>query len=114
MNTDHVVHNAKVGCMECKHCGFQQAVKMPIPIDDMLTTMDAFLAHHGACKVPASETVMSDYIAGFDAGYEYVLQEIERWIRRHDFDPRFIGPVEVLLAHLKMEGKDPKKLEVIA
>jgi hypothetical protein len=102
--------------MECTHCGFQQAVKMPIPIDDMLTTMDAFLAHHGACAAPdpIPETVMSEYIAGFDAGCDYSLREIERWIRRHDFDPRFIGPVEVLLAHLKMEGKDPKKLEGIA
>jgi len=49
------------------------------------------------------ETTMSEYIKGFDAGYNYSLREIESWIRRHDFDPRFIGPVEVLLAHLKME-----------
>ena len=60
------------------------------------------------------ETTMSEYIKGFDAGYDYSLREIERWIRRHDFDPRFIGPVEVLLAHLKMEGKDPEKLKDIA
>jgi hypothetical protein len=38
--------------MECTHCGFQLGLKMPIPIDEMLTTMDAFLAHHGACAAP--------------------------------------------------------------
>lgn len=103
MNTDHVIHNAKVGCMECKHCGFQQAVKMPIPIDDMLTTMDAFLAHHGACKMPASETVMSDYIAGFDAGCDYILREIELWQAEVGQD------LGVLLAHLRMESKQGRE-----
>jgi hypothetical protein len=85
--------------MECTHCGFQQAVKMPIPIDEMLTTMDAFLAHHGACAAPdpAPETVMSEYIAGFDAGYDYVLREIERWQEEVGQD------LDVLLAHLRME-----------
>ena len=38
------------------------------------------------------ETVMSEYIAGFDAGYAYVLQEIER--NRH-------LTVEELLKRLK-------------
>jgi hypothetical protein len=99
MTAPHVVHNVKTGCMECTHCGFQQAVKMPIPIDEMLTTMDAFLAHHGACSAPdpAPETVMSEYIAGFDAGYDYVLREIERWQDEVGED------LHVLLAHLRME-----------
>lgn len=107
MTASHVVHNIKVGCMECTHCGFQQAVKMPIPIDEMLTTMDAFLAHHGACVAPAPETVMSDYIAGFDAGYGYVLNEIERWQGQVGQD------LDALLTHLCMEstkvGKTPRK-----
>jgi len=51
------------------------------------------------------ETTMSEYIKGFDAGYDYSLREIEKWIKRYGFDPRYVGPVEVLLAHLKMEGK---------
>jgi len=106
MTAPHVVHNVKTGCMECTHCGFQQAVKMPIPIDEMLTTMDAFLAHHGACKAPAAETVMSEYIKGFDAGYGYVLVEIERWIKQHEHEPRVTQPIETLLAHLKMEGRE--------
>lgn len=107
MTAPHVVHNVKTGCMECTHCGFQQAVKMPIPIDEMLTTMDAFLAHHGACKAPAAETVMSEYIKGFDAGYDYVLREIERWQDEVGED------LHVLLEHLRMEttevGKVPRK-----
>lgn len=97
MNAPHVVHNVKTGCMECAHCGFQQAVKMPTPIDEMLTTMDAFLAHHGACTPPAAETVMSEYIAGFDAGYDYVLREIERW------QEAFGEDLHLLLEHLRME-----------
>ena len=52
------------------------------------------------------ETVMTEYIRGFDSGYDYALLEIERWIKRHDFEPRFIGPAEILLAHLKMEGRE--------
>jgi len=52
------------------------------------------------------ETVMSEYIKGFDAGYDYTLREIERWIKQHDYEPRVAGPVEKLLAHLKMEGRE--------
>jgi hypothetical protein len=98
MTAPHVVHNVKTGCMECTHCGFQQAVKMPIPVNEMLTTMNTFLAHHGACAAPDPETVMSEYIKGFDAGYEYVLQEIERWKEEVGQD------LDVLLAHLRIES----------
>ena len=52
-----------------------------------------------------NETDMSEYIAGFDAGYDCVLREIERYIKRHDYEPRITGPLLNLLAHLKMEGK---------
>lgn len=100
MNASHVVHNIKVGCMECTHCGFQQAVKMPIPIDEMLTTMDAFLAYHGACVAPAPETVMSEYILGFDAGCDYIIREIELWQGEVGKD---------LLAHLRMESKQGRE-----
>ena len=48
-----------------------------------------------------SETVMSEYIKGFDAGYSYVLHEIEQWIKAHDYEPRAIWPVQQLLAKLK-------------
>ena len=49
---------------------------------------------------------MSEYIKGFDAGFDYTLREIERWIKRHDFEPRVVLPVERLLVHLKMEGRE--------
>jgi len=52
-----------------------------------------------------SETTMSEYIKGFDAGYAYVLNEVEQWIKREAHDPQRIAPVLLLLAHLKMEGK---------
>jgi hypothetical protein len=45
---------------------------------------------------------MSEYIKGFDAGYGYVLNEIEGYTKRYP-DNRFV--LEELLAHLKMEGK---------
>ena len=45
----------------------------------------------------APETTMSEYIAGFDAGYDYVLREIERWQEEVGQD------LGVLLAHLRME-----------
>jgi hypothetical protein len=46
----------------------------------------------------APETVMSEYIAGFDAGYDFVLREIERWQGEVGQD------LHVLLEHLRMES----------
>jgi len=102
MNTDHIVHNSNTQCMECRHCGFQQAVKMPVPVSDILTQFDAFTKAHKGCKRPQSEAVMSEYIKGFDAGYSYVLNEIERYINVYPTD---VFAVKELLAHLKMEEK---------
>ena len=48
---------------------------------------------------PAPETVMSDYIKGFDAGCDYILREIELWQAEVGQD------LGVLLAHLRMESK---------
>jgi hypothetical protein len=59
-----------------------------------------------------AEADMSEYIAGFDAGCDYICHEIERWIKRHDYEPRMVGPILTLLAHLKHEqgvGKTPRK-----
>jgi hypothetical protein len=53
----------------------------------------------------APETVMSEYIKGFDAGYDYALREVELWIKQHDYEPRAIWPIERLLEHLRMEPK---------
>jgi len=84
MNTDHIVHNSNTQRMECQHCGYTQAIKMPAPIDAILGKMDAFTKAHEGCKRPQSEAVMSEYIKGFDAGYGYVLTEVEQYIKRHD------------------------------
>jgi hypothetical protein len=97
MSTDHIVHNVNTQRMECQHCGFQQAVKMPDTIDSILVQFDVFMWAHKGCKAPASEAVMSEYIKGFDAGYDYVLNEIERWQDEVGQD------LHVLLAHLRME-----------
>jgi len=64
--------------------------------------MDAFMEAHKDCKRPQSEVVMSEYIKGFDAGYAYVLNEVENYIKQYP-DNKFV--LEELLAHLKMEGK---------
>lgn len=101
MNTDHVISNVITQRMECKHCGFQQALKMPDTIDAILAQMDTFIAAHKDCKAPIAEAVMSDYVKGFDHGYGYVINEIEIFIKAHSEDPRFVGPVEILLAKLK-------------
>jgi hypothetical protein len=102
MNTDHIVHNSQTQRMECQHCGFQQAIKMPIPIDGLLAQFDAFTEAHTDCKRPPSEAVMSEYVQGFNAGYGYVLNEVERYIDAYK-DDKF--PLMELLAHLKMEDK---------
>ena len=102
MNTDHIIHNSTTQRMECQHCGFSEAIKMPAPIDAIVGKMDAFTKAHEGCKRPPSEAVMSDYIKGFDAGYSYVLNEIERYIEVYPVD---VFAAKELLAHLKMEGK---------
>ena len=56
---------------------------------------------------------MSEYAKGFDAGVDVVLLEIERWIKEREHEPRITRPSEQLLAHLKLENKDPKKSLVI-
>jgi len=102
MNTDHIISNSQTKRMECQHCGFSEAIKMPAPLDAILGKMDAFMEAHKDCKRPQSEAVMSEYIKGFDAGYSYVLNEIERYINVYPTD---VFAVKELLAHLKMEGK---------
>lgn len=100
MSTDHIVHNSDTQRMECQHCGFTQAIKMPDSINSILAQFDTFLSAHEGCKAPPSEAVMSEYIKGFDAGYGYVMNEIERWQEEVGQD------LGVLLAHLRMERKN--------
>ena len=49
-----------------------------------------------------SETVMSEYIKGFDHGCDYIVAEIERYIKTYPSE-EFV--LKELLAHLKMEPK---------
>ena len=102
MNTDHIVNNLVTQRMECQHCGFSEALKLPAPIDAILGKFDAFMEAHKGCKRPQAEAVMSDYIKGFDAGYDYVLNEIEQYAKAYRGDKL---PFAELLYHLKMEGK---------
>lgn len=86
MNADHVQHDTKTGQMYCGHCGFRQALKMPAPIDGILSAMDAFLAAHKSCKAePGVKPLLTDdiqYIAGFDHGCDYVIHEIEQYTKK--------------------------------
>lgn len=93
MTTDHIIHSSAGQRKECQHCGFSEVIKMPAPIDAILGKMDAFTKAHEGCK-------RSDYVKGFDAGYAYSLNEIERYINRQ---PESVLAVEQLLAHLKLE-----------
>ena len=47
-----------------------------------------------------NETTMSEYIKGFDHGCDYIVAEIERYIKQYT-DNKFA--LTELLAHLKME-----------
>ena len=96
MTTDHIIHNTMTQRMECQHCGFSEAVKMPAPIDAILGKMDAFTVSHKGCK-------RSDYVKGFDAGWDFALHEMEQWVKREAHDPQRNAPVLSLLAHLKLE-----------
>lgn len=51
----------------------------------------------------APETVMSEYISGFDAGCDYIMREIELWQVEVGQD------LHVLLAHLRMESKQGRE-----
>ena len=102
MNTDHIISNSQTQRMECQHCGFTQAIKMPVPLDDLLSQFDAFMDAHKACQRPQSEAVMSEYIKGFNSGYDYVLHEIEVYIKDY---PNEAFVLAELLGHLRMEGK---------
>jgi hypothetical protein len=99
MSTDHIIHNSDNQLMECQHCGFTQAIKIPATLDNVLAQFDAFIAAHESCQRPQSEAVMSEYIKGFDAGYDFVLNEIKRWEKEVGQD------LHVLLKHLRMERK---------
>ena len=96
MTTDHIIHNTMTQRMECQHCGFSEVIKMPAPIDAILGKMDAFTVAHKGCK-------RSDYVKGFDAGWDFALHEIEQWVKREAHDPQSIAAVLSLLAHLKLE-----------
>jgi hypothetical protein len=48
-----------------------------------------------------SETVMSEYIKGFDHGCDYIVAEIERFALEHDGDENIL--LRQLIAKLKME-----------
>ena len=55
-----------------------------------------------------SETTMSEYIKGFDHGCDYIVAEIERYMRQTPGTEAVLAP---LLRRLKMEdsGKVPTK-----
>jgi len=103
MNTDHVITSSLTGKFKCEFCGAEEEPPfMPAPIDVIIGAMDYFIDQHKDCKRPQAEAVMSEYIKGFDAGYAYVLNEIEQYIKTYPSE-EFV--LKELLAHLKMEGK---------
>lgn len=51
-----------------------------------------------------SETIMSDYIKGFNDGYAYTLNEIENQIRNANSHDALV--LVQLLQHLKLEKKN--------
>ena len=101
--SDHIITSSLNGKFKCEFCGTEEAPPfMPAPIDVIIDAMDYFIDQHKDCKRPPAEAVMSEYIKGFDAGYDYVLNEIERYAKEYKGDKL---PFAELLYHLKMEGK---------
>jgi hypothetical protein len=99
----HIITNSLNGKFKCEFCGTEEAPPfMPAPINVIIDAMDYFIDQHKDCKRPQAETVMSEYVKGFDSGYGYVLNEIEVYIKQYP-DNKFV--LEELLAHLKMEDK---------
>jgi len=94
---DHIIMTPEGA--ECTHCGTTMQLKMPIAVEGMLTQMDVFSDAHERCKAPAIETVMSEYISGFDAGCNFVMKEIEKFQRKHGHS----AMLDELVAHLKQE-----------
>ena len=102
---DHIITNSLNGKFKCEFCGVEEEPPfMPAPVEVIIDAMDVFIDTHKNCKRPQAETVMSDYIKGFNSGFQYVLHEIENYTKQYpDTDAKFV--LEELLAHLKMEGK---------
>lgn len=101
--SDHIITNSLNGKFKCEFCGVEEEPPfMPAPINVIIDAMDFFINTHKHCKRPQAETIMSEYIKGFDSGYSYVLSEIENYIKQYP-DNKFA--LEELLAYLKMEGK---------
>ena len=99
----HIITNSLNGKFKCEFCGAEESPPfMPAPINVIIDAMDYFIDQHKDCKQPQAETVMSEYVKGFDSGYGYVLNEIEVYIKQYP-DNKFV--LEELLAHLKMDGK---------
>jgi hypothetical protein len=99
----HIITNSLNGRFKCEFCGTEEAPPfMPAPINVIIDAMDYFIDQHKDCKRPQAETVMSEYVKGFDSGYGYVLNEIEVYIKQYP-DNKFV--LEELLAHLKMEDR---------
>lgn len=99
----HIITNSLNGKFKCEFCGAEESPPfMPAPINVIIDAMDYFIDQHKDCTPPQAETVMSEYVKGFDSGYGYVLNEIEVYIKQYP-DNKFV--LEELLAHLKMEGK---------
>jgi hypothetical protein len=105
MNTDHIVVSKETGKFKCEFCGAEEEPPfMPAPIDVIIGAMDYFTDQHKDCKRPQAEAVMSDYIKGFDAGYAFVLNEVERHAKQYKEKEICFVFLE-LLQHLKMESK---------
>jgi len=101
--SDHVITNSLNGKFKCEFCGVEEEPPfMPAPIDVIIDAMDFFIETHKKCKRPPAEAVMSEYIKGFDAGYDYVLNEVKQYIWKYPDDT---FALEELLAHLKLEDK---------
>jgi|Laugresubdmm15sn_1035100.scaffolds.fasta_scaffold00040_46 hypothetical protein len=96
---DHMLLDNNV--MLCKHCGFEQQIKMGVTsFNDLDETFDKFQSVHMHCEKPVAantrkpitelneiakqaltNAVNDGYHSGFDHGCDYILHEAEYWVR---------------------------------
>lgn len=84
--------------MVCKHCGFQQQIKMGVTSwDELDDTFAKFQDFHKHCEAPTkpvlgegvkdiakqalTNAVNDGYQTGFDHGCDYLVNEAEYWVR---------------------------------
>ena len=53
--------------------------------------------------------IRSEYTKGFDDGVSFLLDEIEKYTERREYEPRIHTPLVRLIEHLRMEKQGTRE-----